>query len=277
MHSLGEREYQVIRKLVYERSRINLETDRKALVAGRVNKRLLQLRLTTYADYCQFLTGPGGEGELRALVDVISTNFTNFFREASHFDFLRTTALPHFCEAASSSRLKRFRVWSAACSSGEEPYSIAVVLADYFSADAGWDWRVESTDISTRMLAKARTGIYEAKRVTLPKPELLRRYFKKGIRSYDGYYRVKTELRGRVHFHHLNLFQPRYPFAPGLQVIFCRNVMIYFDRPTQEQLVNRLADFLLPGGYLLVGHAESLIGIKHSLCGIEPSVYQKPQ
>jgi chemotaxis protein methyltransferase CheR len=276
MHSLGEREYQVIRKLVYERSRINLGPDKKALVAGRVNKRLRSLHLDSYGDYCRLLTSSDGENELKDLVDVISTNFTNFFRETSHFEFLRGTALPHFC-TVTRSRIKRFRIWSAACSSGEEPYSIAIVLADYFAEKPGWEWQVEATDISTRILVKARTGIYEADRVTLPKPEMLKRYFRKGVRSYDGYYRVKPELRSRVHFQHLNLFQPDYPFVPGLQVIFCRNVMIYFDRPTQEQLVNRLTDFLSPGGFLFVGHAESLIGIKHSLCAIEPSVYQKPQ
>ncbi len=275
MSSLHEREYQVIRKLVFERSRINLGPDKKELVAVRVNKRLRQLRLDSYADYCKLLTASDGEDELKDLVDVISTNFTNFFRERSHFDFLRATALPRFT-AGAKAPIKRLRVWSAACSSGEEPYSIAIVLADFFSGKDGWQWQVEAADISTRMLAKARCGIYEAARVILPNPGWLRRYFRKGVDSYAGYYRVKAELRGAVRFHHLNLFQPDYPFAPGLHAIFCRNVMIYFDRATQEQLVNRLADYLLPGGYLFVGHAESLISINHPLDGIEPSVYQKP-
>ncbi len=267
--SIGDREYEFIRRLVYEHSRINLGTDKKELVAARVNKRLRLLQLETYADYCNLLQSPQGEEELVDLLDVISTNFTNFFREEKHFEFLKGTALPEL------SKYSPFCIWSAACSTGEEPYSIAILLAEYFKAIHPNKWVIEATDISTRVLNKAQQGVYEANHVKLPSQDLLRKYFQRGSNKWEGHFRVKDELRNQIRFHHFNLFNAGYPFTTEFQVIFCRNVMIYFDRPTQEQLIAKLADRLVPGGYLFVGHSESLTGVKHTLKSVQPSVYRK--
>ncbi len=174
-------------------------------------------------------------------------------------------------------RWPALRVWSAACSSGEEPYSIAMALDDYFTAHpCAWARQIEATDISTRILAKAQAAIYPAETVSRLGPAKTKAYFQTGYGDQEGYYRVRPALRSQVRFNRLNLLEGQPPFTEPMQIIFCRNVMIYFDRPTQEELVNRLKAWLVPGGYLLVGHSESLTGIPHGLTMIRPATYQKP-
>ena len=272
--SIAAENYEFIRRLVYEQSRINLGPDKIELVRSRVQKRLRALGLADFGSYCQLLESPAGEEELTSLLDVISTNVTEFFREWSHFEFLQNVALPAWQRQAGRKPGERFRVWSAACSSGEEPYSIAILLAEFFRQEPPKDWQVTATDISTRMLAHAEQAIYRSERVKLPEPQWLRAWFQRGAGAWEGHFRVKATLRERVEFRRLNLMEP-YPFAEKFHVIFCRNVMIYFDRETQEQLVRRLGEQLLPGGHLLVGHSESLVGIDHGLRCIRPSVYQR--
>ena len=275
MTELGNIEYDYIRQLVHAHSRIHLGPDKHGLVSRRVRRRLAALGLADFRTYCSFLRSPDGRAELPALMDVISTNVTNFFREPQHFDFLRRDVLPAWEARHQGARQRVFRVWSAACSSGEEPYSIAMVLAEYFRDRPGGAWQVEASDISTEMLAQASEGIYRAERVTLPEGEWLARYFQKGVGRHEGHSRVKEALRSRTRFHHLNLFQAVWPFTPDFDVIFCRNVMIYFDRQAQGELVQRLAGQLASGGCLFVGHAESLIGIPHPLTSVRPSIYRK--
>ena len=272
---LEDKDYNFICRLVYERSRIHLGHDKRALVASRLAKRLRQLQLPDYDAYCRLLRSPEGEAELRFLIDRISTNHTNFFREMKHFDFLRDTVIPRWRNRRPGKR-DMFRVWSAACSSGEEPYSMAICLAEYLSRPESGAWRIEASDISTRVLDLARQGIYTAERLSAVNPQWLQRYFQKGLRDWQGHFRVKEELRQRVSFHHLNLLEAGYPFSQPFECIFCRNVMIYFDRPTQEDLVRHLAERLVPGGYLMVGHSESLNGIKHSLRLVQPAIYMRP-
>ena len=274
MVAINETNYDFIRRLVYEHSRINLGADKKELVARRVHKRLQVLNLGDYDAYCDLLRSPAGEGELTDLLDVISTNVTDFFREPQHFDYLRDHLLPAWVRQSGRGG-KPFRIWSAACSSGEEPYTIGITLAEFARGNPSFtSWRVEASDISTRMLEHGSKGVYRAERVRLPAPEWLPRYFQRGLGKSEGFYRVKAELRQRVSFHHVNLFQDGYPVAAGLEAVFCRNVMIYFDRETQENLVQRLCRQLAPGGHLFVGHSESLIGIRHRLKCVQPSVYR---
>ena len=166
-------------------------------------------------------------------------------------------------------------MWSAASSSGEEPYTLAVVLAEYFRSDSGGDWSVLATDISTRMLRKGEEAVYRVERLKLPNPDMLRRYFQKGVGTWEGHFRVKDTLRKRVQFKRLNLIEWPYPMTEQFDAVFCRNVMIYFDRGTQEQLIPRLAQQIRPGGHLFVGHSESLVGIDHGLKCLRPSVYLK--
>jgi chemotaxis protein methyltransferase CheR len=169
---------------------------------------------------------------------------------------------------------KRFQVWSAACATGEEPYSLAFYLADQYPASAGWDWRVLATDISTRALDHAAAGVYAADRLESVPAEWRRRYFQRGVGRWEGFYRVKRAIIERVTFQQLNLLGA-YPFKGPFEAIFCRNVMIYFDRPTQEELVRHLAQLLVPGGHLMTGHAESLPGLSAGLRCVRPSIYRK--
>lgn len=269
--ALSDEDFRFICDVVYEQSRIHLSDEKRVLVASRLAKRLRQLQLADYHSYCERLRSADGGEELRFLIDLISTNHTRFFRENKHFEFLRNNVFPEWELRADD---RAFCVWSAACSTGEEPYSIAIQLAEHFESGRA-AWEIEASDISTRVLETAQRGIYEAGRLGGVPDELLRRYFQKGVRNWEGAFRVKEPLRERVRFHHLNLLQPAYPFSKPFQVIFCRNVMIYFDRPTQETLVRRLSEQLAPGGYLMVGHSESLSGVKHSLKLIQPAIYRK--
>lgn len=270
---MRESEFDFIRNLVYERSRISLSADKRELVSARLGKRLRATNLPTVGDYCRLLQSPGAEAELANLIDAISTNHTFFFRENAHFEFLRQTVLPEMRARAAKERWPRLHVWSAACSSGEEPYSLAITLADSLT---GWPWHIEATDISHRVLEKARAGIYRDDTVgRLPKATI-QTHFQRGFGPQDGNFRVKAALRAQVEFRHLNLLEGEPPFREPFQVIFCRNVMIYFDRPTQEELVNKLSRQLVPGGYLFVGHAESLTAIRHPLQSVRPAVYRRP-
>ena len=271
--TLSDADYEFLRRLIYEHSRINLGHDKRALVSARVAKRLRALKIGSYHEYCQRLKTEADGEELGHLVDVISTNHTHFFREEKHFDWLRSVLLPQWrlCHDENET----FRAWSAASSSGEEPYTLAIVLAEFFGLDG--KWTIDATDISTRVLARAEQAVYDGEKLAPVRPELLHCYFQRGVGQWQGSFRVREELREHVRFQHLNLLQPQYPFSQRFQLIFCRNVMIYFDRPTQETLIAKLTEQLEPGGHLLVGHSESLSGIRHSLRQLQPAIYFKPE
>lgn len=271
---LSDTDYRFLCRLIYDRSRIHLGPDKRVLVTSRLAKRLRHHGVGSYREYCELLRSPKGEEELPFLIDRISTNHTHFFRELKHFDFLRETVIPKW--QVESRRAEPFSIWSAASSTGEEAYSIAIHLAEHFApADTG-RWQIEGTDISTRVLEVAQSGVYEAEKTASMPREILRRYFQCGVNQWAGHLRVKDELRRRVTFWHLNLLEGNYPFNRPFDLIFCRNVMIYFDRPTQETLVRLLAEKLVPGGFLLVGHSESLSGVKHTLKLVRPAIYLKP-
>jgi len=269
---LSPRAYAFLANLVHDRSRIQLGPDRQALVAGRLARRLRELGLSGYDDYCRLLESSAAEEEVERLIEMIATNHTHFFREPAHFDILAREVLPRL--AAERRGAGPLAVWSAAASSGEEPYTLAIVLAEFAAARPGLAWRVHASDISRRMLDQCRAAIYEAEKVVLPDEALLHRHFLRGFGEREGFYRVKPELRGRVSVDRINLFQPAYPLTPGLDVIFCRNVMIYFDRASRQELLDRLTTMLAPGGHLFVGHAESLLDLRHELEPVRPSVYR---
>lgn len=273
---MRDSEFEFIRALVYEHSRIQLGPDKRELVAARLGKRLRATNTDSIGTYCDLLRADSAGEELSHLIDAISTNHTFFFREIAHFDFLRQQAIPEMLARSRTERWSQFYVWSAASSSGEEAYSIAMTLAETLPRTSGWNWRIEATDISHRILAKARAAIYRDDVVSKLPPATVKSYFQRGIGPQEGNYRVRAELRNQVNFHHLNLLEGEPPFREPFQVIFCRNVMIYFDRPTQEELVNKLTRRLVPGGYLMVGHSESLTGIKHSLQLVKPAIYRRP-
>lgn len=272
---MRDSEFDFIRTLVYEHSRIHLGPDKRELVAARLGKRLRATQLTSIGEYCDLLKNRSDGQELAHLIDAISTNHTFFFRETPHFDFVREHIVPEMLQRNRAERWPRFYAWSAACSSGEEPYSLAITLAECLQK-TGWGWQIEATDISHRVLEKAGAAIYREDVVNRLPPASIKTYFQKGVGPQAGNYRVKQALRDGVNYRHLNLLEGEPPFREPFQLIFCRNVMIYFDRATQEELVNKLARRLVPGGYLLVGHSESLTGIRHPLQPVRPAIYRRP-
>lgn len=268
--------YAYLANLVHERSRIQLGPDRQSLVAGRLGQRLRALNCESYDAYCRLLASAGGEEEVGRLIDLIATNHTHFFREPIHFQLLGERVLP-LLVAGRGGGERPLLVWSAAASSGEEAYSLAVVLAEFSRGRPDIGWQVHASDISGRMLERCRSGIYEAVKVTLPDELLRKRYFLRGFGQREGFCRVRPELRRRVVVQRVNLFQAEYPLPRGLDVIFCRNAMIYFDPRSRQELLDRLVAMLAPGGFLFVGHAESLLGMRHPLRAEWPSVYRRPE
>lgn len=272
--TLSAEAYRTLSALVYQHSHIRLGPDKQPMLANRLRKRLRALGLVSYDDYCAVLRSGQGPDEIEHLVDLISTNHTRFFREPEHFTFLTGRILPELLP-----RLARegasLRVWSAAASSGEEPYTMSIVLSEFFREHRSVGWQVEASDISHRILDQAERGIYRLDaRHALP-PELLRRYFQRGVGAQDGTCRVKAELRQRVRFQRINLFQAEYPVPRDQHVIFCRNVMIYFDPASRAALVQKLTRQLAPGGFLLIGHSESLLDIRHDLEPVRQSIFRK--
>ncbi|HEX3799602.1 MAG TPA: protein-glutamate O-methyltransferase CheR [Verrucomicrobiae bacterium] len=255
---------------IYERCRIRLHAGKEALIKARLGKRIRHLGFSTLAEYCDFLRTRGDDEEFTRVVDALTTNFTNFMREEEHFKFLVEKALPAMLRPGE----KKFHVWSAASSSGEEAYTAAFYLAEHYTLAQGWDWCITASDISTKVLERARLGLYVEDRLSAVPQEWRRKYFQKGTGQWAGYYRIKRSLSERVNFEQINLIED-YHHAQPFEIIFCRNVMIYFDRATQEQLVNRLCRFLVPGGYLFIGHSESLNGLNVPLRCLRPSIYQR--
>ncbi len=273
---LSNKDYEFIRKLIYQETRIDLGDSKRELVTARLGKRLRATKCPSFADYCNRLKNDAQDGELYHLIDAISTNHTFFFREINHFKFLNSNILPEFA-SGKMGYSKQLKVWSCACSTGEEPYSLAITLSEFFAnLEKERTWRLDCSDISTKVLDFASKGIYEKDKLKQVRLEWQRKYFQKGEKQMDGYFRIHPNLRKMVHFKRLNLFDAHYPWTQKFNLIFCRNVMIYFDRQTQEQLVKRLSEYLEPGGYLMIGHAESLAGINHPYESVKPAIYRLP-
>ena len=274
---IKDSDYEFIRQLVYRRSRINLGPDKRELVTARLNKRLRITKIPTISDYCRYLRQSEDQEELGHLIDVISTNHTYFFREKEHFDYLNHHILPEMLRRRTTERWPQLNIWSAASSSGEEPYSIAITVAEFFKRNGtDWPFRIDATDISYRILERARAAIYREDAVNKVPKEILQHYFQKGFGPQEGNFRVRPQFAERVQFRQMNLLEDDPPGKDPFHFIFCRNVMIYFDHPTQQELIQRLARRLVPGGYLLVGHSESLTAIQHGLTMMKPAIYRRP-
>lgn len=268
---ITDKELSAVITLVYDKSGITLHDGKKALVTARLQKRLKALGVASYTEYLKYLERDASGGELVLLLDAISTNHTSFFREPQHFDLLRSRVIP---EWLASRRDGPLELWSAACSSGEEPYTLAVVLHETLPEHERRAVRMLCSDLSTKVLGMAQAGVYKMDRVKDIPRELLRKYFERGMGAQDGLARVKGELRQQMTFRQLNLLEigdlgKRFP------IIFCRNVMIYFDREVQQRVVSMLERHLAPGGYLFISHSESLNGISHNLKWIAPAVYRR--
>lgn len=248
---ISTEEFQRFRTLIYDESGISLNDQKQGLVASRLSKRLRELGVKTFSDYYDRLMHDTGREEFTRMLDLISTNKTDFFREPKHFDYLREEILPQLA------REKKIRIWSSASSTGEEPYTIAMTLYDGVADPANWDFKILASDLSTRVLAKAAGGVYDADRVDDMPPDVVRRHFLRGKGEHEGRLKVKPHLTSMVRFQRINLMDDHFPIKSPLDLIFCRNVMIYFDAATQRRVLERTHAQMAPGSLLFVGHSEN--------------------
>ena len=265
--------FQAFRQLAYDQAGIALRESKRELVSARIAKRLRALELTDPEQYLARLRDDATGEELIHFLDAISTNFTSFFREPDHFETLRDEV-----ERLEQRGQTRFRIWCAASSTGEEPYTLAMTLAEALDADA-IDWRLLATDISVRALELASTGTYAESRLDDVPQALCRRYFTRvpGATSGEPQLRVVPSLREHIVFKRLNLALPPFALKGPLDAVFCRNVMIYFDAPVRQRLVAEFERLVRPGGLVIVGHSETLNGLDTGLEVVRPSVYRKPE
>jgi chemotaxis protein methyltransferase CheR len=263
-----------LRSLIYAQSGINLNLDKKTMLELRIKRRLKSLNLTSFSEYCEYLFGNQGQKEeMVHFLDVVTTNKTDFFREPDHFEFLTKTALPELI--ARIGRDRQVRVWSAGCSTGEEPYTLAMVMNEFGLANPGFQFKVLATDLSTTVLKKATMGIYSDETVGPIAPDLRRKYFMRSRDRNSNLVRVVPELRQLVEFRRLNFKDADYGMTEKADMIFCRNVIIYFDRATQEEILQKLTQHLSPGGYCFVGHSETLHGMDLPLLPVGPALYRR--
>ncbi len=268
-YKLGDREFEYLRGMVFNHSGISLGDEKRQLVYSRLSKRLRTLSLNSFEEYCQLLE-KGNEDELRYFTNAMTTNLTSFFREKHHFDYLASTVLPTMMKVKADTR--KLRIWSAGCSTGEEAYSIAMTVKNVVPEN--WDVKILATDIDSNVVQAASDGIYAMERVNGIDRGLLKRWFLKGSGRNQGKAVVNAELKSLVTFKQLNLMED-WPMRGLMDVIFCRNVVIYFDKPTQTKLFSRYADNLHPDGYLFVGHSESLMKITDRFELIGNTVYTR--
>ena len=266
--ALTDRTFEKIRKLIYEKAGIDLRQGKQTLVAARLGKKLRESGLKDYDTYLESVLADKTGESMIALIDALTTNYTSFLREPQHFQFLRHEILPAIAHRG------KIDIWCAAASTGEEPYSLAFTMLDVLGPAAATQVNILATDISTRALATATQGIYPADRLAGAPREWLSRYMSPGQGKFQGFYQAKPAVRRMIHFRRLNLIEP-FTHSGMFPLISCRNVMIYFDKATQQDLVNRMTNHLEPSGHLFIGHAESLSGIAHGLRFIAPAIYQR--
>ena len=269
-----EGDFRFIRDLVMDRTGISLSDNKRDLVYGRLSRRLRALNLTLFSDYCSLLQKGEGD-EMTNFVNAITTNLTSFFREDHHFDFLGKTLIPNLMKQKIAAKGERkIRIWSAGCSTGEEPYSIAMVVKEALGRDKSWDVKILATDLDTKVLEKGHSGIYDQSRVEGLSKSRLQNWIRKGSRNNDGMVLVSPELREMITFKQLNLMS-EWPMSGPFDLIFCRNVVIYFNKPTQEVLFNRYADYLDHKGHLFLGHSETMFKKTERFELIGKTIYQK--
>lgn len=274
MESMSDHEFSRYRKLIYSRAGINLMPPKKALLEARLNRRLRELGLESFREYYDYITADQSGAELVRLLDRVATNETHFFREPRQFEFLENRLLPDWlAQGDAGLRPRQVRVWSAGCSTGEEPYSLAMTLLDHLPPARGWKLEIVGSDLSTRVVEAAQKAIWPiAKAEEIPE-SYLKRFMLKGSGAQAAYMKAGPGLRSIVRCMNLNLNAHSYPLSGLFDLIFCRNVMIYFDAPTRGRVVERLLRHLTAGGYLFVGHAESLTGFNSQLRHVIPTVY----
>ena len=277
MISMSDREFAQLRDYIYSSCGINITPPKKTMLEARLSKRLKELAIGSYSDYCAYLFSGKDSEEVVSMIDIVTTNKTEFFREPAHFEFMSKQALPELIRLSGAGTARELVVWSAGCSTGEEPYTLAIVLSEFGLLRQKFSFAVLATDISTRVLQLAKLGVYEQNNLSNLPDALKRKYFLRGKGDFEKQLRVSQEVRELVKFRRLNFMDPDFGLREPIDIIFCRNVIIYFDRQTQEKLLRRFCDHLVPGGYIFMGHSETLHSMNLPLNNVAPTVYRKMQ
>jgi len=263
-------------RLIYDECGIKMPDVKRTMLEARLGKRLRSLGLHSFGEYCDYLFSREGMGqELVIMIDLVTTNKTDFFREPAHFDYMLLKLLPEWARNGNNLPERKLKVWSAGCSTGEEPYTLAMVLNEFALECPGFDYSVLATDISTRVLETAMRAVYEEEKIEpVPQP-LKRKYLLRSKERNCGLVRIAPEIRAKVRFRRLNFMDADFGIPDKFDIIFCRNVVIYFDRPTQERLLNKFYAHLTKNGFIFMGHSETLNGLDVPLVMVHPTVYKK--
>ncbi|MBF0622262.1 MAG: chemotaxis protein CheR [Magnetococcales bacterium] len=271
--SIPEDKFRQLSQFIYKQTGILMPDSKRAMLTARIQKRLRVVGLDSFTDYVDWILNPReAGGELTHFIDIVTTNKTDFFREPQHFEYLSTQVLPAYTQDNPS---KAFKIWSAACSSGEEPYTMSIVLNEFQAKNQGFSFQILATDLSTRVLKSGKNGVYAMDKVApIPMP-LKKKYLLKHKDSSKKVAKMGPELRKTIRFQQLNFMDNDYGVREKMDVIFCRNAIIYFDRPTTEQIVNKFARYLAPNGFLFIGHSETLNNLKVPFKPVAPTIYQK--
>lgn len=271
---LKDSEFNKLSKLIYEEYGIKMPLAKKIMLQSRLQKRLRALEMKSFGEYCEYLFSKEGlQGEVIHMIDVVSTNKTDFFREPVHFDFLNDVVLPHYSSHYQGQ--KTINIWSAGSSSGEEAYSIAITMEEFIQNNKNFNYYIQGTDISTIVLNKAINAIYAEEKTHIIPLSLKRKYLLKNKDKEKKVVRIVKDLRKKTNFGRLNLMDNTYDMPTNFNIIFCRNTLIYFDRHVQEKVINKLCRHLESGGFFFIGHSESLTGFDVPLKQIKPTIFQK--
>lgn len=272
---LSDRDFARLSRFIYEQCGIRMPEAKKTMLEGRLQKRLRVLGLRCFADYIEYLFNPAEHNqELVQMIDLVTTNKTDFFREPDHFDYLQKQVLPAWWDQYGT---RQFMVWSAGCSTGQEPYTLAMVLHEFAASRPGFDFQILATDISTRVLEQARKAVYPEE-LLAPVPKVLKtKYLLRSKDRQSGLVRIVPQLRAKVRFRRLNFLDSDFGLREPLDIIFCRNVIIYFDRATQVRLLQRFYGHMRAGAHIFMGHSETLSGLDVPLVSVASTVYRKIQ
>jgi len=274
--TLRDREFQLFSNFIYDNVGIKMPPAKKTMLEARLQKRLKALGIPSFEEYGNYVFSPDGRAtELIHLIDVVTTNKTDFFREPGHFDFMVKTALPNILDGRGGSSRDPLRIWSAGCSTGEEPYTMAMVLSEFAIGRPGFRAAITATDICTQVLQTARTGIYPEERTDPIPLNLKKKYLLRSREKSKSLVRICPQLRSLVTFRRINFMDDDLGIAEKMDIIFCRNVVIYFDKPTQQTLMRKFHKQLKPGGYLFIGHSETLSGLDVDFKAVASTVYRK--
>ena len=269
---LSNRNFEALARYIYDYSGIKMPSSKMTMLEGRLRRRLRATGISSFNDYCDYLFKHDGiETESIYLIDAVTTNKTDFFREPKHFEYMEQVALPELVSAGH----KRIRLWSSACSTGAEPYTMAMIMQEFVDGQSGIDYRILATDLSTEVLQAARRGVYARDMIVPVGSEMRRKYVMMARDTTRSDVRIHPRLRSMVGFARLNLMDKAYKVGDPMHLIFCRHVLIYFDKPTQAKVLSRLCDCLLPGGYLFVGHSETVTGISLPVRQVANTVFKK--